>query len=296
LVAFAWWRLLQALLLAPTAPPAVRDAVAWGANYGKLALTLWLYPLTAGVTVRSLTEGVGVFAFFIWLSRVARRVFVERVLVRTHVDDATRATLVTVLGYLVIVLGFLVGMNVAGSSLQSLALLAGAITVGLGFGLQNVVNNFVSSLLILFSRTVRVGDYIDVGGGARGVVREIGFRNTTILTDDGNTVLVPNGSFITANITNWTNPNRATRVHVPLTVTRTADLAEVMRLLTELAARQPQVLRQPAPSVEVRTVAADKISLELLAWTDQPGRQAAMLGELTLACDRELRTRNWSAG
>jgi small-conductance mechanosensitive channel len=296
LIAFAWWRLLQALLLAPTAPPAVRDAVAWTANYGRMALALWHYPLTTGVTVRSLTEGLGVFAFFIWLSRVARQVFVERVLVRTHVDDATRATLVTVLGYLVIVLGFLVGMNVAGSSLQSLALLAGAITVGLGFGLQNVVNNFVSSLLILFSRTVRAGDYIDVGGGARGVVREIGFRNTTILTDDGNTVLVPNGSFITANITNWTNPNRATRVHVPLTVTRTADLAEVMRLLTELAARQPQVLRQPAPSVEVRTVAADKISLELLAWTDQPGRQAAILGELALACDRELRTRNWSAG
>ena len=143
---------------------------------------------------------------------------------------------------------------------------------------------------------MRVGDYIDVGGGARGVVREIGFRNTTILTDDGNTVLVPNGSFITANITNWTNPNRATRVHVPLTVSRSADLAEVMRLLTGLAAGHPRILRQPAPSIEVRAVAADKLSLELLAWTDQPGRQAAILGDLALDCDRELRARNWSAG
>ncbi|MFA5204773.1 MAG: mechanosensitive ion channel domain-containing protein, partial [Lentisphaeria bacterium] len=295
LILFGWWRLLEMLLLAPDAPPAVRQVAALGAAYGRTALTWWNYPLADRVTVRSLAEGVGVFALFIWLSRVARHVFLRQVLVRTHMDEATRNTLVTVLGYLVVVLGFLVGLNVAGSSLQNLALLAGAITVGLGFGLQNVVNNFVSSLLIHFSRTVRAGDYIDVGG-SRGTVREIGFRCTTIVTDDGVTVLVPNGSFIAGNIVNWTNPNPATRLHLPLTVSRGADLAEATRRLTALAAGHALILRQPAPSLEVRAVATGAITVDLLVWTNQPDRQAAILSDLTLACDQELRARNWAAG
>jgi small-conductance mechanosensitive channel len=207
-------------------------------------------------------------------------------------DTTTRATFGSILGYLIILLGFVVGLNVAGSSLQNLALLAGAITVGLGFGLQNIINNFVSSLLIHFGRTIRVGDYIDVGG-QRGTVREIGFRNTVINTDDGITVLVPNGSFVTANIVNWTNPSRRTRLHIPLVLLRTANLADISELISAIVRKHPQILAQPAPTVEVRAVTADKLSIEVLIWTEHPEQMSAILGELNLALDPVLREKGY---
>ncbi|MFA4944486.1 MAG: mechanosensitive ion channel domain-containing protein [Lentisphaeria bacterium] len=286
-----WWRLLADILLSPAAPAAVQDAVQAAQQAGQRWLRLWNHAIGAGMTIGSVSKGLLAFAASFWLATAAKRLFLERVLARTPMDDTTRQTFVTILGYLVILGGFLVGLNVAGSSLKNLALLAGAITVGLGFGLQNVINNFVSSLLIHFGRTVRVGDYIDVGGGTRGVVREIGLRQTMISTEDGVTVLIPNGAFITANVVNWTNPSRATRLHLPLALPRTADLASASQLLVETALANPLVLRQPAPSVEVRAVAADQIALELLAWTEKPERQAALLGELGLAADQRLRAR-----
>lgn len=286
-----WWRLLQDILLSPAAPAAVQNLVEAARQTGRGWMQLWNRSVDGGMTVGSITKGVLVFAASFWVSRVVKRLFLERVLARTPMDETTRQTFVTILGYLVVLGGFLVGLNVAGSSLKNLALLAGAITVGLGFGLQNVINNFVSSLLIHFGRTVRVGDYIDVGGGTRGVVREIGLRQTMISTEDGVTVLIPNGSFISANVINWTNPSRATRLHVPLTLPRGADLAAATQALVETAAAHPFVIRHPAPSVEVRSVAADKIALDLLVWTEKPERQNTILGELGLAADQCLRTR-----
>jgi small-conductance mechanosensitive channel len=209
-------------------------------------------------------------------------------------DETTRLTFATILGYVIILMGFLVGLNVAGSSLQNLALLAGAITVGLGFGLQNVINNFVSSLLIHFGRTIRVGDYIEVGG-TRGTVREIGLRNTMIATDDGITVLVPNGSFVSANIVNWTNPTRRVRLHIPLALARQADLTAATELAIATAKDHPAVSKEPAPLVEVRSVTAAQTSLELLAWTEKPERLATIMGELNLSLDRALREKGFVA-
>lgn len=293
-VAGIWWRLLNQVVLAPNAPPPVQELVRAVARAGQAALHVWHRELTGGMTVSSLARGILVFALSFWVSRVVRRVFLERVLARTPMDEATRLTFAAILGYLVILLGFLIGLNVAGSSLQNLALLAGAITVGLGFGLQNVINNFVSSLLIHFGRTIRVGDYIDAAG-TRGTVREIGLRNTVIATDDGITVLVPNGSFISANIVNWTNPTRRTRLHVPVSVTRQADLGAVAELAAGVARNHPLVIREPVPTFEVRSVTAAQVTAELLVWTEKPERLASIVGELSLALDRALRDRGFMA-
>ena len=290
-VDWLWWRLLAGILLSPAAPAGVQEFVALLRKVWHGCGQVWVFPVGSGMTVGSMAEGLAVFALAFPVSRVVRALFLERVLTRTPMDEPTRQTFVTILGYVVILTGFLFGLNVAGSSPKNLALLAGAITVGLGFGLQNIINNFVSSLLIHFGQTVRVGDYIDVGG-TKGTVREIGLRQTRIVTDDGVTILVPNGTFISANIINWTNPGRATRLHLPLTLGRQVDLALAAQLLTETAAANARIVRQPAPTLEVRTVAADKISVELLAWTEQPEQQAAILGELTLELDRVVRDRN----
>lgn len=288
-----WWLLLNRAVLAANAPAPIPEIVTALRQGLHAVVRVWHAQLTAGMTVASLTRGVLVFVASFWVSRQVRRVMQQRMLAHTPMDEATRQTFASVFGYVVILLGFLVALNVAGSSLQNLALLAGAITVGVGFGLQNVINNFVSSLLIHFGRTIRVGDYIDVGG-TRGTVREIGMRNTVLQTDDEITVLVPNGSFITANIVNWTNPNRRTRLHVAVSVLRQADLTAVAELAVAAAGRNPLILRTPAPVLEVRSVTASQISLDLQFWSERPEKAAAITGELSLELDRVLREKGFA--
>lgn len=292
LIGLLGWQLIDRFLLAPNTPTPVQYSVRLLLRGGQGLGAIWRHGLFGGMTVASLTRGILVFLFFIWLSRRLKNLFHDKILSRTPMDTTTRITFASILGYLIILLGFVVGLNVAGSSLQNLALLAGAITVGLGFGLQNIINNFVSSLLIHFGRTIRVGDYIDVAG-QRGTVREIGFRNTVINTDDGITVLVPNGSFVTANIINWTNPCRKTRIHIPLVIQRSADLAAVSALVAGRVGEHPLILSDPAPTIEVRAVTADKLSIEILAWTENPEKMSALLGELNLALDPILREKGY---
>ena len=292
-VAWIWWLLLNRVVLANNAPPPVPEIVRVVARAIHTLAHVWHAELATGVTVASLSRGLVVVVASFWVARQAKAVLHQRVLSRTPMDEATRQTFASVFGWLVILLGFLVGMNVAGSSLQNLALLAGAITVGVGFGLQNVINNFVSSLLIHFGRTIRVGDYIDVGG-TRGTVREIGMRNTVLVTDDEITVLVPNGSFITANIVNWTNPTRRTRLHVPVVVGRQVDLTAVAELAVAEAGRHPLVVKNPAPVLEVRSVTATQVSLDLLIWSERPEKASSIVGDISLALDSTLRQRGFA--
>ena len=292
-MAWIWWWLLNRAVLANNAPSPVPEIVQV-VKHGLHALVrLWQAQLATGVTVASLTRGLAVIAASFWAAKHIKSLLLQRVLSRTPMDEATQQTFVSMSGWIVILLGFLVGMNVAGSSLQNLALLAGAITVGVGFGLQNVINNFVSSLLIHFGRTIRVGDYIDVGG-TRGTVREIGMRNTVLVTDDEITVLVPNGSFITANIVNWTNPSRRTRLHVPVVVLRQADLTAVAELAVAAASSHALVVKTPAPVLEVRSVTAAQVTLDLLIWSERPEKTGSIVGDISLALDRALRERGFA--
>ena len=292
--AWIWWSLLNRAVLANNAPPPVPEIVQAVVESLHSLADIWHAKLGTGMTVASLARGLAVVAFSFWVSRQAKSVMHRRVLSRTPMDEATRLTFASVSGWLVILLGFLVGMNVAGSSLQNLAILAGAITVGIGFGLQNVINNFVSSLLIHFGRSIRVGDYIEVGTGTRGTVKEIGMRNTTLVTDDEITVLVPNGSFISNNIVNWTNPTRRVRLHVPVVVLRQADLTAVAELAVAEGTRHPLVVKQPTPVLEVRSVTATQVSMELLVWSERPEKAGSIVGDISLALDRVLREKGFA--
>lgn len=291
---FVWWGLANDIILSPDAPVIVQAAVVSWSRGWEIFMRGWTYNLGDNMTVGRLVWGLACFIASFWVASLARKLFLKHVLARTPMDETTKLTFATVLGYLIVITGFLVGLNIAGSSLKNLALLAGAITVGLGFGLQNIINNFVSSLLIHFGRTIRVGDYIEVGG-SRGTVHEIGFRNTRITTDDGVTVLVPNGAFVGGNIINWTNPKRQARLHVPVSVSRQVDQAAAMRLLVEIATAHAAILKDPPPTIEIKSVSADKLGMELLAWTGSPERMAATIGDLSLEIDKKLRQRNMLA-
>src|SRR5262245_17677758 len=185
----------------------------------------------------------------LWTTRRATGWFVDRVLARRGVDVGLREALGAILRYTVITLGGLVILQSAGIDLTSLNVLVGAIGVGLGFGLQNVTNNFFSGLIILFERPIKIGHRVEIAG-AVGEVHEIAARATTLVTDENVAIIVPNSQFISERVTNWSRPAPLTAYAVCIHVSHASDPELVRDVLLAVAAGHPEVLRDPAPEVE----------------------------------------------
>jgi small-conductance mechanosensitive channel len=184
--------------------------------------------------------------------------------------------------YVILVIGFFIGIYILGFDLTRLTILVGAFGVGLGFGLQNIINNFVSGLILLFERPIKVGDVIQLGGN-EGVVKHIGIRASIVEAPNGSEYIVPNGSLISETVTNWTFSDRLRRIDLPVAVGGPADARRVMELLTGAAARQPRVLTDPPPEVLLGSFAVDSMSFELRAWTNQTEDWSQIQSELALA-------------
>src|SRR6201999_3159684 len=146
----------------------------------------------------------------------------------------------TMLHYAILLIGFFVALGALGIDLTKITILAGAFSVGGGFGLQNVINNFVSGLILLFERPINIGDIIEVGGNV-GEVRQIGIRASIIRTNDGSEIIVPHGLLISGQVTNWTLSDRGRAVEVSVSVAASADLQHVADLLQRIAADHPEV-------------------------------------------------------
>ena len=146
--------------------------------------------------------------------------------------------------------------------------MAGAVGIGIGFGLQSIANNFISGLVILFERPVKVGDRIQVGGVTGDVVR-IGARATTVKTNDNIDIIVPNSEFISSQVINWSHSDREVRLHVPVGVSYSSNPEEVQKILLDVAAVQPGVLKSPAPEVLFTEFGDSSLNFELLVWTSE---------------------------
>jgi hypothetical protein len=158
-----------------------------------------------------------------------------------------------VVGYAGLSIAALLAVSAAGINLSSLALVAGALSVGIGFGLQNIVNNFVSGLILLVERPFKVGDWI-VAGSAEGIVKKISVRATEIETFRRQTVMLPNSELINSAVGNWTHRNRVRRLDIPVVAAAGADPRKVHALLQEIARAQPQGLKNPEPVVSFDSV------------------------------------------
>lgn len=191
----------------------------------------------------------------------------DNLLKRTHLDLGTRNAIGTITRYLVVILGLLVIFQTVGVNLTTFSILTGAVGIGLGFGLQNIANNFISGIIILFEQPIKVGDRITVGT-AEGRVTKIGPRSTTVLTNDSTDIIIPNSKLITDNVVNLSHSSHYVRFHVPVTVASNSDLANVKELLLEVARSNPNVLETPAPSVAFVRFGTDGFDFELLVWTE----------------------------
>ncbi|MET0503157.1 MAG: mechanosensitive ion channel domain-containing protein [Candidatus Binatia bacterium] len=222
----------------------------------------------------SISTSVGdIVAFFLTvlaaylLSAFIRFVLEEDVYSRTRIATGQSYAVSSLLNYSILAIGFVVALGVLGLDLNKVTVLLGAFGVGIGFGLQSVVNNFVSGLILLFERPIHVGDTVQVGN-FQGRVRRIGIRASIVHTAQGAEIIVPNAQLITQDVTNWTLSDRLRRIDLPVAVIAGAAPKKVIEVIEEVARAHPQVLHDPAPRCLFMSYADNAINFELRAWTD----------------------------
>jgi small-conductance mechanosensitive channel len=247
----------------------------------------WLFKVSPGDVV---LFGITVWASFL-VSRIVRFVLEEEVYARVKLAPGLHYSISKMVNYVILVIGFFIGVAVLGFDLTRLTILVGAFGVGLGFGLQNIINNFVSGLILLFERPIKVGDVVQLGDH-EGVVKHIGIRASIVEAPNGSEFIVPNASLISETVTNWTLSDRLRRIDLPVAVGGPADARQVMELLKGAAAAQPRVLKDPPPQTLLGSFAGDSMSFELRAWINQTEDWAQIRSELALGVRAALAERN----
>ncbi len=226
--------------------------------------------------VTSILIILGAYLFAYLFAFIIKREFKKnKTLNKAFIKTVTRF-----IKYIILIIGFFIAFQVLGINLSSLAFLAGVIGLGIGFGMQNIISNFISGIIILFEKPIKEGEYVDVSG-YDGIVTDIRARSTTITTRDNISIIVPNSNFITSNVINWSHRDPKIRLHIPLGIEETAsklDLAK--KVLLEIAEENPEVLKKPEPSVWFVNIGASSFNLELIVWISSPIRRHFIISDI----------------
>jgi len=249
----------------------VRDVLTHKFAYGEFALSL-------GDLV---AFALAVFIAF-WVASLVRVLLRDQVLSRMALPRGVGNSVSSLAYYALLLVGFLAALSIAGFKVTQLTLLFGALGVGIGLGLQDVVKNFVSGLILMFERPVQPGDAVEVGG-TNGQVREIGMRATIIRTFEGADVVVPNGMLISDKVTNWTLRDHSSRLEVAVGVAYGSDVDQVTSLLEQAVRQAQKVSTRPPPMVLLRELGGSSLNFVVRVWTiydDQPAVRSELLGRI----------------
>jgi small-conductance mechanosensitive channel len=235
---------------------------------------------------------VAVILILAWLISFWLRRALDKISRRHQgVDQSALYTIGRLSHYSLITIGLIVGFSSIGVDFTNLAVLAGAIGIGIGFGLQSIVNNFVSGLILLFERTLKVGDFVELASGVAGEVKAINVRSTLINTNDNVDIVVPNSEFVNTNVINWTLLEAYRRIHIPFRVAYGSDIDRVTKAALEAAEKTPHTLKTRKSGVWLIDFAESSLLFELVVWVtpDAVKRPGAVNAAYKLALERALR-------
>lgn len=268
----------------------------WGMS--EQTLTVLLNQVVNGITIGGLKleplrllGGILVFVLLFSFAKIFKEHLADTWLRRTTLSRGAREATTIISGYVGIVLAIILGLSVAGIEFKNLAIIAGALSVGIGFGLQNIVNNFVSGLILLFERPIRKGDWIKVGN-AEGYVREISIRSTTIQTFDRSDIIVPNSELISGQVVNMMLNDNYGRILIPISVSYGSDTELVMQLLREVAMAHPVVIKDRNDmkiNVFFRGFGETSLNFELRCFVREVETKSSVTSDLNLAIDKVFR-------
>lgn len=234
---------------------------------------------------------LSIFLLF-FFAGILTKILVHRILLPRKIDLGVSIAVGKIVKYLVVFIGLIIIFQTSGIDLTSLNILFGALGVGIGFGLQHIVNNFISGLIILFERPIKVGDRIEVGNVAGDVVK-ISARATTIQTNDNITVIVPNSEFMNSHVINWSHNDRKVRLNLDFGVSYKEDPDKVKKLVLEVADKNEGVLKSPAPRVLFVRYGDSSIDFLLRFWTsDFISRPMRIKSDLYFEIFRKFRENN----
>jgi small-conductance mechanosensitive channel len=221
---------------------------------------------TQTVTPISLLKALLFLGLLVVLSNRASRLLYQRVSTTTAFDPQHSYVLARFASLLIYVIGLMIGLQAAGVNLNSLAIMGGTLGIGVGFGLQSIVANWVAGLVLLIEQPFRIGDRIDVGGTA-GVVGRVGVRSTWVRTYDNEVIIVPNSEFTTHQVTNWTVNDNRVRLAIGVMVAHETDAEKVAALMLEVAREHPGVLNDPPPEALLNDIGQSSLNFSLRFWT-----------------------------
>jgi small-conductance mechanosensitive channel len=250
------------------------------------------YPIEMGDTHVTLSNVLKLLVLVVLVfvaERYLRRALRRRVLARTKLEPDLQYAVSRFAGYCFIAIGLFFAFKVVHLDLSAFAVIVGGLGIGIGFGLQNIVSNFISGLILLAERPIAIGHRIEVGGVA-GQVTQIKMRSTTVVTNDNISIIVPNSDFITNPVTNWSYGDPKVRLRLPVGVAYGSDVEKLQRVLLAVAAENPAVLKHPDPTVRFLGFGDSALNFELAVWTiDMAHRPTRFRSDLFFAIESKLR-------
>jgi small-conductance mechanosensitive channel len=241
------------------------------------------------VTLWAIVYLVILLVLLFYLTAKLKYFIVARLLAKSSIEIGVRQAVGSIIRYGVVAVGFVIIFETVGIDLSALTILAGALGIGVGFGLQNITNNLVSGLIILLERPIKVGDRIEVGKVV-GDVLKISLRATTVRTNDNIAIIIPNSDFVSSSVTNWSYTDRDVRFNIPVGVSYNSDPEAIQRILLEVADEHPGVLKSPKPDVIFEEFGESSLNFQLRIWTrEYITRPHILRSELNFAIKKKFK-------
>lgn len=228
---------------------------------------------------------------FIIAARLIKNRFLLRLLTKFKIEEGIQFTLTKMSQYIVVFVGTVVALQFIGVDLTGLAVVLGFLSVGIGFGLQNVTSNFISGIILLFERPIKIGDRVTVGD-TEGDVKHINIRSTTIQSVNNIAYIVPNSEFISTTVINWSHGDSKLRVDLDVGVSYNSDLDLVLKILYEIAHSNNDILKNPKPEVHLKEFGDSSWNMRMRVWIDKPKKHYYVRSDLNCAIVRAFRKNN----